>query len=688
MNKFHEVLTEQLAKESSFINDNGELKKFVIIDAAYNINPRLIELLIEVDEIKNKFFIKIKNHWIFNINLFVQYMENKNFLKDSYTRYKNKIGLNIDGKFLNQRNEVSLVWPFKDCVLEGGQTQEDQKRPEIFFNELLAQEEIDQLFEPKVLTNWKRYTTDGEEKVTKLKTDKQGNIKENLIIKGNNLLALHSLLPRFEEKVKLIYIDPPYNTGDDSFGYNDNFNESTWLTFMKNRLQIAHKLLSRKGAIYIQIDHHQLGNLNILLDEIFGKDNKVQIISIKTASPAGFKTVNPGPIDVTEYILFYTKDKSNFTFKKGYVPVGYNKNYNLYLEKNADLSKWSFTPIKQKVIEEAGYKSEKEAKKKFGSLWNSVIKVMIEDFAYNNANNIVSVRDPHKPTEKLEKLMIKSKNEKCVIEYERENGSKMYLYKGGALAFYSNKMQTIDGKNEVTELLTDFWNHISWAGIANEGGVKLKNGKKPEKLLKQIIELVTEKNDIVLDYHLGSGTTSAVAHKMGRQFIGIEQLDYGKNDSTVRLQNVIGKKIKEDGKWIEETICDNSGISKSVNWQGGGDFVYFELKKYNQTFIEQIEDAKDSKELLKIWEEMKQRSFINYNVDIKKQDEEIEEFKELTLKQQKEILLQILNKNQLYVNLSSIDDEDFKVSDEDKKLTKEFYEIEEEQKSTQIKTGL
>ncbi|MEA2104511.1 MAG: site-specific DNA-methyltransferase [Candidatus Cloacimonadota bacterium] len=118
MNKFHEVLTEQLSRESSFINDNGDLKKFVIIDAAYNINPRLIELLIEIDELKNKFFIQIKNHWVFDINLFVQYMENKNFLKDSYTRYKNKIGLNIGGKFLNQRNEVSLVWPFKELTLK------------------------------------------------------------------------------------------------------------------------------------------------------------------------------------------------------------------------------------------------------------------------------------------------------------------------------------------------------------------------------------------------------------------------------------------------------------------------------------------------------------------------------------------------------------------------------------------
>ena len=192
--------------------------------------------------------------------------------------------------------------------------------------------------------------------------------------------------------------------------------------------------------------------------------------------------------------------------------------------------------------------------------------------------------------------------------------------------------------------------------------------------MKDIITVLTDKQDIVVDIFAGSGTTGVVAHKLNRQYVLIEQLDYIEPIPVSRCRKVIKG--------------DQTGISKAVDWQGGGDFVYCELKKYNQTFIEQIEVAKDSKELLKIWEEMKEHSFINYNVDIKKQDEAIEEFKELTLKQQKEILLQILNKNQLYVNISSIDDEDFKISDEDRKLTKEFYEIEEEQKSSQMKTGL
>ena len=183
-----------------------------------------------------------------------------------------------------------------------------------------------------------------------------------------------------------------------------------------------------------------------------------------------------------------------------------------------------------------GFKKEKDAKDKYGSMWATLRPQLIGQYAYDNAENVVSIRDPHKPTDTVKELMRKSKETGNVIEQIREDGSSSYFYHGGALAFYSNKMQILDGEKCVTELLTDFWNHISWAGIAKEGGVKLKNGKKPEKLLKQIIEMTTEQGDLVLDFHLGSGTTAAVAHKLKRQYIGIEQLDYGNNDSNIRLQ--------------------------------------------------------------------------------------------------------------------------------------------------------
>jgi len=210
----------------------------------------------------------------------------------------------------------------------------------------------------------------------------------------------------------------------------------------------------------------------------------------------------------------------------------------------------------------------------------------------------------------------------------------------------------------------DFWQDIKTTGaIADEGGVKLSNGKKPEKILYRLIKMITEGNDIVLDYHLGSGTTAAVAHKMKRQYLGVEQLDYGNNDSVIRLNNVIRG--------------DDTGVSvyEDVNWKGGGLFTYLELKKYNQAFIEQIEEAKDTKALLAIWEQMKAKSFLIYNVDIKKQEAHIEDFKALSLKEQKQHLCELLDKNQLYVNLSSLNDNDFECTDEEKQVTQDFYQI-------------
>ena len=226
---------------------------------------------------------------------------------------------------------------------------------------------------------------------------------------------------------------------------------------------------------------------------------------------------------------------------------------------------------------------------------------------------------------------------------------------------------------EVIELLSDFWDHISWAGIAREGDVKLKNGKKPEKLIKQIMEIATSEGDIVLDYHLGSGTTCAAAHKFKRQYIGIEQLDYGENDSVQRLKNVIGKENSK-GK-LSATIedYDPSGISKAVNWKGGGSFVYCELKQLNEEFVQKIKKAKDSKELLKIWEEMKNHAFLSYRVDKKLFDENIDEFKQLSTDEQKKLLVKCLDANNLYVNFSEMEDSQYKINKEDKDINKKLY---------------
>ena len=280
--RFDEKLTKLLETNPDFVDDTGELLRDKIKILAWEFNHDLINLLLTDPEVESKFFEEINGRWIFNNNTFVDYINDKNFYANSYTQFRNRIGLNIDNKSLREHGEVALVWPYKDCVLEGGQTREEEKRQEIFFNELLAEDEINRMLDPKVITKWKRHTASGEQEVTDIQRDENSTIRENLIIKGNNLIALHTLKEQFRGQVKLIYIDPPYNIDGDSFGYNDSFKHSTWLTFMRNRLDIARELLQTNGIIFIHIDDREMHYLKLLADEVFGRDNFIATVPRKT----------------------------------------------------------------------------------------------------------------------------------------------------------------------------------------------------------------------------------------------------------------------------------------------------------------------------------------------------------------------------------------------------------------------
>ncbi len=270
-------LKNLLQKDERLVSE-GELLKNKVIELAIKLDKDMIESLLSDEQMKAVFFKQIGKATIFDKDKFIKFVSNKQFLPDSYTTFKNKIGL-VDekGEFISEKKEVVLSWPYKDCILEGGMTKEEQKRDEIFWNEILAPDEISRLLDPKVFTNAKRIDKNGEHKLDNFKTDENGDIKDNLIIKGNNLLAIHSLKKRFAGKVKLIYIDPPYNTGGEAniFTYNNNFNHSTWLTFIKNRLEAAKDLLRKDGFIAITIDHNELFYLGCLADEIFGRDNRL-----------------------------------------------------------------------------------------------------------------------------------------------------------------------------------------------------------------------------------------------------------------------------------------------------------------------------------------------------------------------------------------------------------------------------
>ena len=646
-----------LTKDTRFVSD-GALLKNKIIEVALKDDDKLLELILSNKRLREHFFIDIKGKLIFKKDAFLRFVNNKDFLPDSYTSFKNKVGLTFNDEYFSEKKNIVLSFPYKDCILEGGQTKEEieDNRSEIFWNETLAPDEVDRLLDPKVLTNFKKIDAKGEHKITEIKPT------DNLIIKGNNLLALHSLKKKFAGSIKLIYIDPPYNTGNDSFTYNDRFNHSSWLTFMKNRLEVAKKLLKSDGVIFVHIDYLEQAYLKVLMDEIFERSNFMQIISIKTATPAGFKVVNPGPVNVTEFLIMFAKDRTKYVHKRGYVEDKYQKDYrSVILNKNEEPKKWKIVSIKDAALQDAGFKSEKEFFKKYSKeVGGIILENLVMDFAANNSEKVFATYGPHKPSKVLSDLIKKSeKNRDTIIHSVREDNTDYYLLNGRLLAFYSNKLQTLDGKKVPTQLLTDFWSDLSWDSLSLEGGVTLKNGKKPEKLLKRIIELTTEKGDIVLDFFLGSGTTCAVAHKMNRQYVGIEQIDYDKNDAVVRLKNVVKG--------------DSTGISKFVDWKGGSRFIYCELMEWNQKFVGQIQKAKTKDELKKIWNLMKEKSFLSYTLNLKEFDKNVSDFVDLNLDNQKKFLFEVLDKNQLYVNFSEIDDKCFTVSKEDKDLNRIFY---------------
>lgn len=396
-------------------------------------------------------------------------------------------------------------------------------------------------------------------------------LTNGILINSENFQGLNFIQTKAKGQVRCVYIDPPFNTGDDDFLYKDSMQHSSWMCMMLDRMRLGKNLMSKNAGIYSHIDYKEVANLKQLQEKVFGPENFVQLISVKAASPAGFKTVNPGPIDVTEYILFSVKSRKDFEFKKAFTPVEYDSNYNLVIENiDSPCEEWNFISIIDAIYKENGISNNKEAKEKWGDYWKIIRDNLIAVYALENKNRIVSIRDPQKPTDDLKALLKKSKDEDRLCEYKKENGESSYAYKGGLLSFYSNKVQLVDGIETPTELLTDFWNDISWAGIANEGNVKLKNGKKPERLLKRVIASTINSNDeYTLDYFSGSGTTPAVSQKMGNKWIGIEMGRYFEDLTKRRLINVLNG--------------EQTGISKIQEWKGGGIFQYIKLEQYEDS---------------------------------------------------------------------------------------------------------
>ncbi|NHA83056.1 site-specific DNA-methyltransferase [Helicobacter pylori] len=562
------------------------LKTLLDILINHFTKERLVTLIIEHDEklltfmlenenandYKNAFFKTIANSLVFNEKALLECLEIKE-LEKSFTRFKNKIGLFSQGGLIKSSELVVLNFPFKDNVLLGNAKDNNTKSNELFYHEILHKNEIDTLLCKKALC---RFEMHGQ-------GDLQSALKDentNYLIKGNNLIALYSLKKKFAKKVKCIYIDPPYNTGNDSFNYNDNFNHSSWLVFMKNRLEAAREFLSDDGSIYINLDYNEVHYCKVLMDEIFKRENFRSEIIWRMGFLSGYKTAAKKYIRNHDTILFYSKS-DNYLFNKTYIE---NKDFLQLLTKNEV----------QNAFKKFSFPQEK-----------------VDDF--------------------LTFINHENRGEKYPLE-DTWNSNKW------------DKLNSIAIDSSVSRV-------DETIAIDDENF----KGQKPEALISRILEVSTNENDLVLDFFAGSGTTCAVAHKMKRRYIGIEQMDYIETITKERLKKVI------EG--------EQGGISKKCDFKGGGSFVYAELKEVNLEVKKQILNAKSKSECLKIFNDLSER-FLK-RADCKIDEIHSEEFQNLDLNEQKRICCALLDSNEDYLNLGDIDEDAWGID----KITKKYNEI-------------
>ncbi|KFK46590.1 hypothetical protein LR24_06365 [Lacticaseibacillus rhamnosus] len=628
-----------------FIGD--ELNRAKVSDDLRAYDEALLTKLFQIDFIKDNYVKHVAGQQLFQIDQLEEAVLYDDYWDTSYTKYENRVGLTAHGRYIDDSQDVVLDFPFKDGVLTASMTQEDAESgyDDAFLNEVIEKDEVDSLLDKKILRNVKRYGAADAAKDTNVKLSIDS---DNLVIKGNNLLALHSISDSYREKVKLIYLDVPYNTGKDSFEYNDKFNHSAWLTFIKNRLDIAYQLLANDGSIFVQLDDHEVKYLGVLMDEVFGSDNFVELITVVN-NPRGRDY--GGIANMHEFIYVYRKSEETefnpivdsekkFPFEDEFGKFEVRELRNRNIAFNSDNRPNLCYPIYVNL----------RSKDKDGFYQVSGVRdaQFTEPVLPKKSQGIQTVWRWGKP--KLEENAGKN----VVARPMRDGGwSIQEKYRKNTVmarsVWWDKEVNSERGTLHLKELL----------------GSKAFAFPKPEGTLKRIVEIATNPGDLVLDFFMGSATTQAVAMKMNRRFIGIEQMDYINTVSVPRLQKVIAG--------------EQGGISKDVDWQGGGSFVYAELFPKNMGYLQDIIASSSMDELQSVYDRMltgvegsMAPADISFRADLSKIEWDRSKVKP---DDQKRLLVKLLDKNGLYYNYSEIDDADVRefLSDEDYQFNKSFY---------------
>ncbi len=589
-------------------------------------DEKLLAFMLEdknANDYKNAFFKMIANSLVFNQKALLECLTKE--LENSFTRFENKIGLYLQGHPIKSSELVVLNFPFKDNVLLGNAKDNSTKSKELFYHEILHKKEIDTLLKKKALC---RFEMHGEGDLESALQDKN----TNYLIKGNNLIALHSLKKKFAKQVKCIYIDPPYNTGNDSFNYNDNFNHSSWLVFMKNRLEIAREFLSDDGVIFVQCDDNEQAYLKVLMDEIFLRENFIAcFVWEKTSNSLSRIRIK------TEYILCYEQTKFGLIFNGDMA------------EEEQDFP----------ILNEVNVKRTLQFPP--NSIYFKTFKGVIKPTKFNKMELIDDLRIVNKTNSNMVRINAKFKWTQNKLDDEIKEGttfviksdefSMRYIRKGDREVKISNVFNAECGVTTNIKATSEI--KVLFANSNTD----LFSTPKPEALISRILEVSTNENDLVLDFFAGSGTTCAVAHKMKRRYIGIEQMDYIETITKERLKKVI------EG--------EQGGISKKCDFKGGGSFVYAELKEVNLEVKKQILNAKSKSECQKIFNDLNER-FLK-RADCKIDGIHSEEFQNLDLNEQKRICCALLDSNEDYLNLGDIDEDTWGIDEITKKYNEIFY---------------
>lgn len=618
-------LIEALSANDTLVVD-GKLLKNKVVELALNLDSTILKPLLNSESLKKHFFTDIDGVLVFDKIKFQKFVSNKEFLPDSYTSFKNKVGLTSGDEYIYESKDISLVWPYKDCLLEGGQSKDDTKRTEIFWNEILAPDEIDILLSPKVLTKFKKYDSNGVSDFNEISPE------DSLLIKGNNLLSLHTLSKTHSNKVDVVYIDPPYNpeSKSNTFCYNNSFNRSSWLTFIKNRLEITKKLLKTDGVLIVAIDENEQAHLGVLLKDMF-PEHEVHCITI-VHNPRGVQGTN----------FSYIHEYAFFVIPKGKKSIGYRQ----IEEEDVD---WS--PLRN-----WGGESERSDAK------NCFYPVIIENDSIVGFGDVLDDDIHPSQTEKIG-------NQFYVYPIDKKGIERKWRYARQSvesISKYLRAKKTTNGYDieigKTFGLYKTVWSDTRYD--ANAYGTQIVKSLVPDcsfdfpKSLWNVYDCLNavvgeNKNAIVLDYFGGSGTTAHAVMELNkdggnRKFILCEQMDYVEKVTVPRIQKAC-EQIKAQG------------------------FIYCELAKANQSFIDRIQDADKTDTLLTIWDEMQTKAFLSYKVNPKQFNESISEFSQLNIDEQKKFLIEVLDKNMLYVPLSEIDDETFGISEADKSINKKFF---------------